>query len=301
MFKIFTALSENRTLEKQVQSLKTEKQQLNDTLKALNKELTQTRETLGKTQIRHAREMQKYVAVEERMQKAKQAYKALRTQEQKSIVEIQGYKARIVSLEAELATLKQQSQAQGTENEPSTQTADKKDEKIQTLEHELTETQEKYLNVSTENQKLREDMQQIKEQTRQYDKAQRAPEDTKVLIVDDSITTRTLMKKILESAAYEVHLAKDGREGKALLETTAIDIVVTDAEMPNMDGFELTHWIKNESKNPETPVIMIVSMANQDVQAKAEKAGVSSFITKNNFHQQVFLSAIEKALHDSHD
>ena len=106
------------------------------------------------------------------------------------------------------------------------------------------------------------------------------------------------MKKILESAKYEVHLAKDGKEATAVLEATPINIVVTDAEMPNMDGFELTHWIKNESKTPDVPVIMIASIADQGIQAKAEKAGASSFITKNNFHQQVFLSAIEKALYD---
>lgn len=288
MFKIFTALSENKILHKQVQSLKIETQQLNDTLKALNKELTQTRETLGKTQIRHAKEMQKYVEVEARMQKAKQAYKALRTQEQEKVVEIQAYQARIANLEAELATLQQ--------TQPPPQSPE--DEKTQALAQELTETQEKYLDVSSENQKLREEIQQLQEKTRRHDKSQRTPQDKKILIVDDSITTRTLMKKILESADYEVHLAKDGTEGKAAIETTPIDIVVTDAEMPNMNGFELIHWIKNESNKPEIPVIMIASMADQEIQAKAETAGANSFITKNNFHQQVFLDTIEKALYD---
>jgi len=298
MFKIFTALSENRTLQKQVQSLKSETQQLNDTLKALNKELTQTRETLGKTQIRHAKEMQKYVEVEARMQKAKQAYKALRTQEQEKVVEIQGYKARIASLETDLASLKQQSQDQDTDNTAPVEKADEKEKKTQDLEQELTDLQEKYLNVSSENQKLREDIKRLQEQTHLNKKSRRVTQGKKVLIVDDSITTRTLMKKILESAKYEVHLAKDGKEGIAVLEATPIDVVVTDAEMPNMDGFELTHWIKNKSKSPDVPVIMIASIADQGVQTKAKEAGASSFITKNNFHQEVFLSAIEKALYD---
>lgn len=293
MFKFFTALSENKTLHNQIQLLETEKQQFTDKIKALTKELNQTRETLGKTQIRHAQELQRYADVEIRMQKARKAYKELRIQQQENEVEIQKDKESIAELKAQLdqANTKQQQ----TEDNPLTEQLENKEQEIQALDQELKSLQEKYLKVSKKNETLKQDIQRLQEKTK------KAPQQKqkRVLIIDDSITTRTLMKKILESAKYEVYLAKDGVEGQSIIEKTPLDIIVTDAEMPNMDGFELTRWVKNKSKTPEIPIIMIASMTDKDFQAKAEEAGASSFITKNNFHQQVFLNIIESTLNPS--
>jgi CheY-like chemotaxis protein len=295
MFKFFKALSENRAFQKQIEFLKTEKQQLTENLKALNKELTQTRETLGKTQIHHAQELQKYVSVDTRMQKAKQAYKALRIQQQENLTELKASKAHITNLEAQIEHLNQRLNPENADK-ILTEQLKEKEQKIQSLDRELTETQEKYLSITQDNHKLLQQIKLLQEKTEASEPAGEAPQNKKVLIVDDSITTRTLMKKILESVGYEVYLAKDGLEGQTMIESMSLDIVVTDAEMPNMDGFELTRWIKNSSHRPETPVIMIAAMADKDFQEKALAAGASDFITKNNFQQQIFLNIIEKAL-----
>ena len=284
MFKFFKALSENTALQGQIQLLKTEKQQLIDKFNALNKELNQTREILGKTQIRHAQELQRYADVETRMQKARKAYKSLRIQQQEDEVKINGYKKRIAGFEAL------------TQDNTLAKQLDRKEQELHAQDTERKESQEKYQKIATENEKLSKDLEHLQEKVRLYEKTKKAQQQKRILIVDDSITTRTLMKKILESAQYEVHLAKDGLEGQEIIKTTPLDIIVTDADMPNLDGFELTRWIKKESKTPDVPIIMIASMTDKNFQEKAEAAGVSSFITKNNFQQQVFLNTIETTL-----
>lgn len=306
MFKFFKALSENKSLHDQIQRLKTEKQGLNDELVLLNKELVQTREMLGKAQIRHAEESQKHLEFDSRMAKAKAGYKALQGELQTIKAQNHESQKRIQDLEAQLEQMPAPSSSPATESPPDNsenlQALAEKDQSIQQLEADLAQAQQEQMKANVENKKLTHEVSTLQAKLSTAEKItataadKKAPEDTQVLIVDDSITTRTLMKKILESAHYQVLVAKDGLEGKNAVEAHVPDIVVTDIEMPNMDGFELTRWIKSYGPSAKTPVIMITSLADDDFQARGTEAGASSFITKNNFHQQTFLNIIEQTL-----
>lgn len=117
----------------------------------------------------------------------------------------------------------------------------------------------------------------------------------KALVVDDSITTRTLEKNILESSGFEVRIAKDGLEGTSVLQEFNPDIVITDCEMPKMNGYEFTKWIRN-SNYKDLPVIMVTSLADNEFKLKGLNAGVDSYIVKGEFNQETFLDTIETLL-----
>ncbi|MEK7431877.1 MAG: Hpt domain-containing protein [Cyanobacteriota bacterium] len=118
----------------------------------------------------------------------------------------------------------------------------------------------------------------------------------KVLVVDDSITTRTLEKNILELAGFEVFLAKNGLEGKEGVVKYNPDLIITDVEMPKMNGFEFTTWIKKESTYHKTPVIMITSLATEEFKQKGADAGVDSYIVKGQFDQKKLIDTIEQLI-----
>lgn len=117
----------------------------------------------------------------------------------------------------------------------------------------------------------------------------------KALVVDDSITTRTLEKNILESSGFDVRIAKDGLEGTQVLQAFSPDIVITDCEMPKMNGYEFTRWIR-ASEYKDLPVIMVTSLADNEFKMKGMEAGVDSYIVKGEFNQETFLETISTLL-----
>ncbi|PKL75994.1 MAG: hypothetical protein CVV27_12525 [Candidatus Melainabacteria bacterium HGW-Melainabacteria-1] len=114
----------------------------------------------------------------------------------------------------------------------------------------------------------------------------------KVLIVDDAATTRILQKNMLESAGYEVVMGNDGQQGQSLLAEHLPDLVITDIEMPRMNGFELTTWIK-QSAYREVPVLMVTSHSDDSFQQKGLSAGADGFVEKKSFNQKTFLEIIQ--------
>ena len=122
----------------------------------------------------------------------------------------------------------------------------------------------------------------------------------KVLVVDDSITTRTLEKNILENSGFEVIIGTNGEEGCQLLAHHRPDIVITDCEMPLMDGYGFTRWIR-ASKYKQLPVIMVTSLADDEFKRRGVEAGVDAYIVKGEFNQQTFLDRITKLLQQSLD
>ncbi len=121
---------------------------------------------------------------------------------------------------------------------------------------------------------------------------------TRVLVVDDSVTTRTLEKNILEAAGFEVVIAKNGKEGQeaVLREMPNLDLVITDVEMPKMTGYEFASWLKHESEYRETPVIMVTSLATPEFKAKGWASGINAYIVKGEFNQQTLLDTISQLL-----
>jgi two-component system, chemotaxis family, sensor kinase CheA len=116
----------------------------------------------------------------------------------------------------------------------------------------------------------------------------------RILVVDDSITTRELERSILEAQGYQVELADDGKLALELLKNdNRYNLVITDVEMPNMDGFELTSRIKNDPVLQKLPVIIVSSLNNEDHKRRGIEAGAQAYIIKGNFEQANLLSTIE--------
>ncbi|MFW5954422.1 MAG: Hpt domain-containing protein [Guyparkeria sp.] len=101
-----------------------------------------------------------------------------------------------------------------------------------------------------------------------------------VLVVDDSLTVRKVTARTLERNNYDVVLARDGVEALGVLQDKLPDLVLTDIEMPRMDGFELLGAIRNDRTAADTPVIMISSRTGQKHRNRAEALGVSAYLGK---------------------
>lgn len=113
-----------------------------------------------------------------------------------------------------------------------------------------------------------------------------------LLVVDDSFTTRTLEKSVLEAHDYEVHLAVDGVEALERLRENTIDLIVTDVEMPRLDGFGLLRQLKADQALAGIPVIMVTSLEKREHREQGMKLGADAYIVKREFDQQELLETI---------
>ena len=125
-----------------------------------------------------------------------------------------------------------------------------------------------------------------------------APTETvsrkRILIAEDSLTTRTLEKTILEAAGYEVLASADGEEAWNLLQRQGADLVISDIEMPNRDGFSLLHAIRASQKFSHLPVILVTALFGEDHRRRSIEEGASAYIVKSEFDQKILLEAIGK-------
>jgi two-component system chemotaxis sensor kinase CheA len=116
----------------------------------------------------------------------------------------------------------------------------------------------------------------------------------KILIVDDSFTTRTLEKSILEAHGYRVAVAVDGTEALAQLRQQRLAAVISDIEMPKMDGFALLEHIKTDSRLGDTPVILVTSRDRQEDQRRGLDLGAEAYIVKRKFDHQELLRTLRQ-------
>jgi two-component system chemotaxis sensor kinase CheA len=117
-----------------------------------------------------------------------------------------------------------------------------------------------------------------------------------ILVVDDSITTRTLEKNILEAAGYQVTTAIDGIEALKRLKEHVIDLVVSDVQMPNMDGIVLTRQIRETADYKHLPLILVTSLESPEDREKGMIAGADAYIVKRGFSQANLLTTIRQFL-----
>ena len=117
-----------------------------------------------------------------------------------------------------------------------------------------------------------------------------------VMVVDDSIVTRMLEKSILEAAGYTVHVAADGVEAIRALHITPVDLVVSDVNMPNMDGLVLTQQIRADSALRQVPVILVTSLDSPDDQVRGMEAGADAYIVKSSFSQEGLLETVARLI-----
>ncbi|BAY43864.1 two-component hybrid sensor and regulator [Scytonema sp. HK-05] len=116
----------------------------------------------------------------------------------------------------------------------------------------------------------------------------------KILLVEDSIPIRTQMRRILESAGYEVTAAVDGQDGFNKLRESQFDAVISDIQMPNVDGLELTAKIRQLPEYKELPVILVTTMASEEDKRQGAQVGANAYITKGEFEQGEFLDTLRK-------
>ncbi len=117
-----------------------------------------------------------------------------------------------------------------------------------------------------------------------------------ILLVEDSIATRTQEKRILEAAGYEVITAVDGLDGFNKLKTRPIDAVISDVQMPNLDGLSLTAKIRENQDYNELPIILVTSLASDEDKRRGAEAGANAYITKSSFNQQVLLETLKRLI-----
>jgi two-component system chemotaxis sensor kinase CheA len=117
-----------------------------------------------------------------------------------------------------------------------------------------------------------------------------------VLVVDDSITSRTLLKNVLESYGYSVTTAVDGCDALTALQESHFDLVSSDVEMPRMDGFELTARIRADERFSRLPVVLVTSMDSPEDRKKGINAGADAYIVKSSFDQSNLLDTIRKLI-----
>lgn len=117
-----------------------------------------------------------------------------------------------------------------------------------------------------------------------------------VLVVEDSITSRALLKNILESAGYAVTTAVDGIDAYTALKTTAFDLIVSDVEMPRMDGFELTAKVRSDKQLAELPIVLVTALDSREHRERGIDVGANAYIVKSSFDQSNLLEVIRRLL-----
>jgi two-component system chemotaxis sensor kinase CheA len=117
-----------------------------------------------------------------------------------------------------------------------------------------------------------------------------------ILVAEDSITSRLLLKGILEGAGYGVRTAPDGLEAFALLRQHRFDLLVSDVEMPGMNGFELATRVRAEDRLKEVPIILVTALETPRDRERGLDAGANAYLVKSNFDQSDLLSTIERLL-----
>jgi two-component system, chemotaxis family, sensor histidine kinase and response regulator WspE len=114
----------------------------------------------------------------------------------------------------------------------------------------------------------------------------------RVLVVDDSLTVRELERKLLGNHGYDVEAAVDGMDGWNAVRTGQFDLVISDIDMPRMDGIELVTLINQDPHLASIPV-MIVSYKDRDEdRRRGLEAGAAYYLTKGSFHDETLLNAV---------
>ena len=113
-----------------------------------------------------------------------------------------------------------------------------------------------------------------------------------ILVAEDSITSRMLLKGILELAGYQVKIAVDGMEAFTLLRAESFDLLVSDVEMPRLNGFDLTARIRADKKLAELPVVLVTALETREDRERGIDVGANAYLVKSSFDQSNLLEAI---------
>jgi len=114
----------------------------------------------------------------------------------------------------------------------------------------------------------------------------------RVLVVDDSLTVRELERKLLGNHGYEVEIAVDGMDGWNAVRTGHFNLMVTDVDMPRMDGIELVALIKKDPNLRTLPVMIVSSKDREEARRRGLDAGADQYLTTGSFHDATLLQAV---------
>ena len=123
-----------------------------------------------------------------------------------------------------------------------------------------------------------------------------AKKELSILVIDDSIMTRTIEKNLLESYGYYVETAVDGQDALLKIHERVFDIIVSDVQMPNMNGLELTEKIKQDERYKKTPVILVTALESAEDKKRGIEVGADAYIVKSSFDQSNLLSTIKRLI-----
>jgi len=122
----------------------------------------------------------------------------------------------------------------------------------------------------------------------------------RVLIVDDSLTVRELQRKLLTSHGYHAEVAVDGMDGWNALQAGTYDLVITDVDMPRVDGIELSTLIKRDPRFSAIPVVIVSYKDREEDRLRGLEAGADYYLTKGSFHDQTLVQAVVDLIGEAH-
>jgi len=123
-----------------------------------------------------------------------------------------------------------------------------------------------------------------------------APAPKVVVVADDSVTTRTLERVILESAGYEVRAAADGAQALALVQAGGCDAVVSDVQMPVLDGFALCERLRADPRFRDLPVVLVTALGSRCDRERGVAVGADAYIVNGEFDQETLLATLRRLL-----
>ena len=123
----------------------------------------------------------------------------------------------------------------------------------------------------------------------------------RVLVVDDSITVRELERQLLQSRGYQVDVAVDGMDGWNAFRSGPYDLVVSDIDMPRMDGIGLVTLIKTDAQRSHVPVVIVSYKDREEDRLRGLEAGATRYLTKSSFHDETFLDTIVELIGEPTD
>jgi len=129
-------------------------------------------------------------------------------------------------------------------------------------------------------------------QKRAEQRTRSEPENGRILVVEDSVTSREYLRSILEEVGYSVATANDGAEALQRLKREQYDIIISDVDMPKINGFALTEAIKNDEKLSRIPVVLVTSLDSQEDQEYGIHVGADAYIVKSVFEKEAFLGVV---------
>ncbi|NTU94691.1 MAG: response regulator, partial [Bacteroidales bacterium] len=118
----------------------------------------------------------------------------------------------------------------------------------------------------------------------------------KILVVEDSITVRTMLKTIIENGGYIVKTAFDGQDGLETLLNESFDLLVTDIEMPRMNGFELTEKVRENSAFTDLPIILVTTLDKPEDKRRGLESGANAYIVKGSFEKSNLIETIRRLI-----